>query len=765
MEDDGLLLNFAAPSESANVSASKASKSKVTGGRWKDRRKLQLSLQGRGRSSKKTVASGVNNSKVEPRKRETTSTDGDHKKRTTTPHLGPTMKKIKFAETGGETGGKNNSYVSSLFTSNDKATLEEEKAGESSEVHLPSNAPLDTSSFDGIGLNERLSKHLKESLRFKHPTKVQQYVLPKLVREQTCRDLFVKAQTGSGKTLAFLLPMFHRLMLRTDINRDSGIFGLILVPTRELATQIYGVMESLARCCHHIVPGIVIGGEKKKSEKARLRKGVNVLVATPGRLVDHMENTTVFDVSQLRWLVLDEGDKLMELGFEETITKITTRISESSKININQYLELPSKRINVLCSATIQGNVKKLGSIVLENAEMVSIEGERAGTVLFEEHATHAGGKEPEDFSIQSAPDQLIQKVVVVPPKLRLVTMAALLKNDVKFEGRTIVFFSCSDSVDFHFDTFTRDGSQFKRDKEVEGGIKRVPFHKFVDSDESEETTPSVLTAPLLSQNTVIHKLHGSLSQQVRTSTLQSFVKGNFPLVGDAPKHSILFCTDVAARGLDLPNISNVVEFDPPFSIEDHLHRIGRTARVGQEGDATLFLLPGIEEAYVDGKLRIVHPKSSNLRVIPYEGILRQGFSEETSSTVATSNDLKRKPGKWDVHATTWHLDVERWLLEDTGAHDNAVQAFTSHIRAYATHLATERQFFNVKLLHLGHLAKSFGLRETPKKLGKSMGGIHEGQQNSGNSKGGPRKNEDPRKKMLRMAKMAVNSASSEFNY
>ncbi|KAL7662587.1 ATP-dependent RNA helicase DBP7 [[Candida] zeylanoides] len=795
--DDELLLNFAVP-DGCGAAGRRAAK--VTGGKWKDRRKQQLSLQGRGRDHKagKTAASGVNDTTVA--KRKAAPDAGDHKRRAT---AGPSSRAVRFSETNGEFGGKNNSYVSSLFTSNEESTLAAEAAKaareaagalaeaagdapEGAAAPTASNAPLDTNSFDGLGLNQRLATHLAETLRFKHPTRVQQHVVPRLVAHHQ-RDLFVKAQTGSGKTLSFLLPVFNALMVAGQaqkITRESGLFGIILVPTRELATQIYGVMETLARCCHHLVPGIVIGGEKKKSEKARLRKGVNVLVATPGRLADHMENTKTFDVSQLRWLILDEGDKLVELGFEETISKITTKIDSDSALDTARWPSLPHHRVNVLCSATMQSSVTKLGSVVLRNAEMINIE--RDGPVGTTEFNTQhdaplrdAEGNEV-DASKMQAPDQLVQRILVVPPKLRLVTLAALLKRisreverdagDV-VDRRTIVFFSCADSVDFHFDAFTRYGRQFVKARDDSGKmeVEMVPYDRDHEDDTETGSTsaPSVLTAPHLgSNNVVVHKLHGSLSQQVRTATLQSFVRGKFPngrrhLGEDEPlvgKHSILFCTDVASRGLDLPSVSHVVEFDPPFTIEDHLHRIGRTARVGREGDATLFLLPGNEEAYVEGKLKVVHPRANNLRVVAYEQVLKDGFSDATT----TNKDPKRKEGKWDVHATTWHLEVERWLLEDKSAHDLAVQAFTSHVRAYATHLSTEKQFFNVKLLHLGHLAKSFGLRETPKKLGKSVGTNSAIQEGTLASK---RKAEDPRKKMLRMAKMAVKSVSDEFNY
>lgn len=685
MEDDGLILNFA-----TGTTTTPAAKVKVKGGRWKERRKLQL--QGR--------STGVNSIPVDESKRKHPVEEKE------TP-----AKRVKFTETKGEFGGKNDSYVSSLFTNSEVITS---KPTTKEVTYLPSNAPIkDATTFAGLGLNDKLSSHLTEHLRFKYPTKIQQLVIPNLIT--TNQDLFVKAQTGSGKTLSFVLPMFHKLMMENKykINRESGLFGIILTPTRELATQIYGVLETLTRCHHHIVPGIVIGGEKKKSEKARLRKGCNILVATPGRLADHLENTKNLDVSQLRWLILDEGDKLMELGFEETISKITSQIDANSKINetLDKWQGLPNKRINMLCSATLQSNVKKLGSIVLNNPEMISVDSFKnvPGTITF---------GETEELR-STAPDQLVQNVLVVPPKLRLVTLDALL---AKVSLTTMVFFSCSDSVDYHFDVFTRSEKESTDDS------------KGVD-------------APLLGPNTVVYKLHGSLLQQARTTTLQSFIKDN------TTKTKILFCTDVASRGLDLPNIANVVEFDPPFTIDDHLHRIGRTARLGNQGTATLFLLPGSEEGYVDGKLKVVHPKEGSLRIQNYEEVLQQGFAE------GSDKSKDNKIGKWDIHATTWHLDVERWLLEDQAMLSKAIQAFTSHIRAYATHLSSEREFFNVKLLHLGHLAKSFGLRETPKKLGKSVGN----NSNFTESKRG--KKEDPKKKMLRMAKMAVKASSSEFNY
>ena len=551
--DDGLLLNFAAPL----ASQAPAKAPKVVGGRWRDRRKMQLALEGREITPK--TRSDANLEPVAPRKPSSESgykgknAGGKPRERKPraepgTDHLGPRLggPKLKYTE-GRGSDGNGNTYVSSLFTHSEASKLELKK---NTVKYAATNAPL-LADFNDLGLNERLVTHLNDNLRFKHPTRVQQLVVPRMVA--LLQDLFIKAQTGSGKTLSFVLPILHLLMeLERKIHRELGVFAIILTPTRELAHQIYLVLELLTKVCHYIVPGIVIGGEKKKSEKARLRKGVNILVGTPGRLADHIDNTKLFLTAELRWLVLDEGDKLMELGFEETIKKITDKI-ENDK-NFGDWPGLPTDRTNVLCSATIQANVKKLGNIVLHDPEMVSVDGKL--TVAFAE-------------DLQRAPDQLTQEVVVAPAKLRLVTLAAKLRLQMSTGARIIVFLLCLDLVDFHFTVFTKDGH-------------RVKLAKPTKEDSTATIDTDGRTLPFLNDANVF-KLHGSLSQPVRLLTLSAFIKCKLP--------AVLFCTDVAARGLDIPNITLVVEYDPPFTIDDHLHRIGRSARVGNDGHATLFLL------------------------------------------------------------------------------------------------------------------------------------------------------------------------------
>lgn len=716
--DDGLLLNLAPSDGSASVKSA----AKVQGGRWKDRLKAKRAAKkGDGSVRPKTKkpetngstgsvpefkrtpkGTGANSAPFVPRsdskKRKERENDDDRKVKRTT---------VDRRAIDGT------SFVSSLFSSSPAVSNKPEESADAVPQEA-TNAPLkDDSTFEGLGLNAALSKDIEEKMGFPRPTPIQRAAIPSLISED--RDMFLQAQTGSGKTLAYLLPVFQRLMSE-KLDRTSGLFAIILAPTRELSTQIYAVMEKVKHSCHWLVPGIVVGGEKKKAEKARIRKGINVLVATPGRLVDHFDNTKSLDLSDVRWLIFDEGDRMMELGFEEDIKHIINRLDSESKVasTAPHFPALPKKRVTVLCSATMKDNVKKLGDTSLTDANWVT-----ADKIKDMEEQSH-------DRNKHVAPAQLMQQYVVVPAKLRLVTLTAILKNITASSeaARIMVFFSCTDSVEFHFSAFTRDG----KDPLTSGGTQK--------DDEDDTAFSTVLTAPLLGDGTVVYKLHGSLNQKLRTSTMSAFSKPP----PDA-KHSILFCTDVASRGLDLPLITNVVEFDPPFALEDHIHRVGRTARAGHAGTSILVLLPGKEEKYVQ-TIEPSHP--GGLAAKRHETLLQNAFGK-----------------KWEVDATTWHLDTERWLLEDSHAMDLAKRAFTSHIRAYATHLSSEREVFDLKALHLGHIAKSFALRETPGNI--SGHSSSKSSKSSGSStKSKSAKSKDPKSLMLSMARK--HQAMSEFN-
>jgi ATP-dependent RNA helicase DDX31/DBP7 len=602
--------------------------------------------------------------------------------------------------------------ISSLFTFNPASKTEEEARPEpEEEVDVaPSNAPLtpEQQNFTSLGLSPTMASHLTNKMGVTAPTAIQKASMEALLDNDG--DAFIQAETGSGKTLAYLLPIIQRIMqLSTEeqtITRNSGLFAVILAPTRELSKQIASVLESLIRCVHWIVPGIVVGGEKMKSEKARLRKGVNILVATPGRLADHLANTEVLDVSCVRWLVLDEGDRLMELGFEDDIKKLVDKLDLSMQsVGKGRVTGLPSKRINILCSATMKMDVQRLGEISLKEA--VHIQAQRPDST-----GDISNKNEEETFS---APAQLKQSYAVVPNKLRLVTLAAMLKRTFARRGsamKVIVFISCADSVDFHFQVFTRDENA---DTENANSDDDGPTPKANEKRSRSSKYSKALTIPVPAGDPITsalspamsndlnkvtaYRLHGSLPQNIRTKTIKAF--------SSDPNPAFLICTDVASRGLDVPNVDLVIEYDPAFSKDEHIHRIGRTARAGRDGRASIFLQPGNEEGYVSILKEGRRDGGINLTRHTAEELIRKGFAVKDASGI-------EKEGGWDLRSQQWHLAIERWVLDNPKILEAARRGFQSHVRAYATHVAAERVFFDIKELHLGHLAKAFGLRDKP---------------------------------------------------
>jgi ATP-dependent RNA helicase DDX31/DBP7 len=198
----------------------------------------------------------------------------------------------------------------------DQALHALEKPKDASEA-LPSQV-FSVNSFSTFALEKRLVDVIQKpesdgGMGLSTCTNVQSIVVPTLLKQR--QNVLIKSQTGSGKTLSYLLPIINDLMtLSPKVDRTDGSRALILAPTRELCTQISEVLQKLTQCCVWIVGGCITGGERRKSEKGRLRKGVTVLVATPGRLMDHMNATESFVLNKLRWVVLDEVDRLLDMG-------------------------------------------------------------------------------------------------------------------------------------------------------------------------------------------------------------------------------------------------------------------------------------------------------------------------------------------------------------------------------------------------------------------------------------------------------------------
>jgi ATP-dependent RNA helicase DDX31/DBP7 len=748
MADDGMLLNFSIPDSGI------LNKPSFKGGNWKQRQtakkaaahwhtKATERLTGV-RAPKAPLplsvnATDVNRTELGPRperphrspeydndrpaKRPRVSGD-NHKKLEDDepaadfrPHTDANVVKNTGAKQDQSKGGKQ--IISSLFSFNPTSTTQTQptKSTEEDAPVEPSNAPLtsELDTFTSLGLSTTLAAHLLKKMDLKAPTAIQKAAVSQLIKDDS--DAFIQAETGSGKTLAYLLPIVQRLMelsanmkkrkVDDSVSRDSGLFAIILAPTRELSKQIANVLDNLLRCAHWLVATTVIGGEKKKSEKARLRKGINILVATPGRLADHLEHTKALDVSNVRWLVLDEGDRLMELGFEDEIQKIVGNLNLRMRAHKDEAARIPGlplKRTTVLCSATMKLDVERLGEISLKDA--VHIRPDPADK-------TEGETADNEDQSF-FAPAQLKQSYAVVAPKLRLVSLISFLKRAFARKGsvmKAIVFISCADSVDFHFDILTsnldeeKEAAKEAKDDKKEGTDEEAdgkkPKKKPVVQSDPTKIAVTHAESPSLSPHThkvTTYRLHGSLPQSLRTSTLAHFTKNNEP--------AVLLATDVASRGLDLPNVDLVVEFDPAFAREDHLHRIGRTARAGRDGRACIFLMPGCEEGYVDVLKSDRKDGETGIH------IGRQDADEILKKGLVTSGVMKDK-AEYMEKATDLQLAVERWALASPARLESARRGYQSHVRAYATHVAAERGYFDIKQLHLGHLAKAFALRES----------------------------------------------------
>lgn len=381
---DGALFNFVIPTE---TSARPAARPEVLPkGNWKQKRlalKRQRGQQVENKSARTSLApptdtkveskSGITSDSRLPLAQKTDSEEKDRPaiaERVTTPTSAPSKAQQPESRPPDAATG----FVSSsIFTSNPDIP-------QIASIDFPpiNRAPnvFSANSFEDMQLDPLLLKHLSTKLGIEKPTKIQKYALPALLDSSRETDFLVKAQTGSGKTLAFVLPMIQRILnasnevgpqlSESQFSRKLGALSIILTPTRELARQIYSNVESVLSYSnttdrvsetsadeettsngqtfkrHWIVPGIVVGGEKKKSEKARLRKGINILVSTPGRLLDHLKTTQCFEAGNLRWLVLDEADRLLELGFEETLTEILKilddklRMTNSTENSINR---------------------------------------------------------------------------------------------------------------------------------------------------------------------------------------------------------------------------------------------------------------------------------------------------------------------------------------------------------------------------------------------------------------------------------------------
>jgi ATP-dependent RNA helicase RhlE len=333
------------------------------------------------------------------------------------------------------------------------------------------------------------------------PTPIQAAAIPEILKG---RDLLALAQTGTGKTAAFALPMMAILMRAHGARAPRSVRSLILAPTRELAIQIHDNIRTYARHSHLrtvvIVGGVAIGPQTKA-----LEGGVDILVATPGRLLDHMKQGTA-RIDSVSHLVLDEADRMLDMGFIHDIRRIAQA--------------LPKKRHSLMFSATMPADVEELGRFLLHQPGRIDLSPPKRTA------------------------ENIEQKVYFVPGGDKRALLVQLLRDGSL--ARVIVF---------------------TRMKHVANRLAEALDKAGIAAD----------------------AIHGNKSQNARQRALQRFKSGDV---------RVLVATDIAARGIDIDEVSHVVNFDLPNEPESYVHRIGRTARAGSSGVAISFC-DGSETAYL----------------------------------------------------------------------------------------------------------------------------------------------------------------------
>ena len=492
-------------------------------------------------------------------------------------------------------------------------------------------------------LDPPLSKWILEavqSMGFKQTTPVQASTIPLFMAH---KDVVVEAVTGSGKTLAFLIPIIERILRMKGRTKKHHVASIIISPTRELAVQIHSVLLSILAfhapsaaqirpdeqtgnmespedktevsfSAPVISPQLVVGGQSTPTEDLSyfLKRYPNVLIATPGRLLEILSSSHVHcPQSSFEMLVLDEADRLLDMGFKDDLQKIMAR--------------LPKQRRTGLFSASVSEALDQIVRVGLRNPVKISVKVK--------------GSSGSED---QKTPASLQMHHIVAKASHRFSAISQLLSNLQPHPNKTIIYLSTCAGVDYF-----------------------------------QHLLPSVLPNDRGLQFKLI-PLHGKHPPKVRQK--------NFKLFSESITPSILLTTDVAARGLDVPQVDLVLQVDPPSDPKVFLHRCGRAGRAGRKGLSVLFLQPGHEEEYIH---------FLEIRKTPVTPLL------EPMVTVSPTD------------ASTVAEKMRAVVLTDRSLHDKAQRGFVSWLKAYSKHQASS--IFRVSDIDWEDQAQAWALLKLPK--------------------------------------------------
>eukprot|EP00551_Chaetoceros_affinis_P007273 CAMPEP_0203672208 /NCGR_PEP_ID=MMETSP0090-20130426/7777_1 /ASSEMBLY_ACC=CAM_ASM_001088 /TAXON_ID=426623 /ORGANISM="Chaetoceros affinis, Strain CCMP159" /LENGTH=583 /DNA_ID=CAMNT_0050537475 /DNA_START=18 /DNA_END=1765 /DNA_ORIENTATION=- len=360
---------------------------------------------------------------------------------------------------------------------------------------------ISKSTFASLGVCEPICNAIT-TLGWTYATKIQKQTLPSAL---SANDIIGLAETGSGKTGAFAIPILQSLLQNPQ---RGAVYAIILSPTRELAFQIHEVISALGSSigCTAVC---IVGGVDMTSQAIALARNPHVVTATPGRLVDHLTNTKGFHLRQVKYLVMDEADRMLSMDFEQELNQILEVVPDAS-----------DGRRTMLFSATMTSKVQKLQRASLHNPVRIEV------STKFQ------------------TPKKLLQNYLFIPAKYKDVYLTYLINDNA---GKSILVF----------------GATCNNVQRLALMLRNLGF-------------PAVC-------------LHGQMSQPKRLGALNKFKSGS---------RSILICTDVASRGLDIPSVDVVINFDLPGHGKDYIHRVGRTARAGRSGVAVAMVTQYDVEVY-----------------------------------------------------------------------------------------------------------------------------------------------------------------------
>ncbi|TCD63297.1 ATP-dependent rRNA helicase spb4 [Steccherinum ochraceum] len=502
-----------------------------------------------------------------------------------------------------------------------------------------------------------------QSMGHTQMTPVQASTIPLFMKN---KDVVVEAVTGSGKTLAFVIPILERLIRREHKLRKNEIGALVISPTRELAHQIHSVFSLFLNSQPSIrgtppltvftpEPGdepsepekeypdplLLVSSDTSPAEDIRrfLASKADIVIGTPGRVEEFLlgKGRDVVNVKELEILVLDEADRLLDLGFEQTVTRILRH--------------LPKQRRTGLFSATMTDAdaLSELVRVGLRNPARIVVKVQSKKTKRgLEGQAASSSNDVVEERRI---PANLQNFYISCRASEKLIQLVRTIQHETETQksSRFIVYFATCACVDY--------------------------FYRILSL--------------LLGSGATAYSLHGHLQPATRTRTLESFASA----VCTPTSPAILLATDVAARGLDLPDVDVVLQFDPPSDPKAFSHRCGRTARAGRSGRAYV-LLVGREQEYVD---------FMSVRKIPIKE--RPAFRRADDGMDVDDTE--------DPEVSLTLETIRREVLTDRALFDKAAKAFVSFVRAYSKHEAS--YIFRIKDLDLVGVAKCFGLLRLPR--------------------------------------------------